>query len=107
MKKFEYAIYQIKANVLYSFMNWETANKHGWSFNPYGLVWADKEEARDDYDLLDYLFEKFNIAHPDHFRGHSMSVSDIVKIEDMETNEIKYYYCDSFGWKDITREVIK
>ena len=36
-----------------------------------------------------------------------MSVSDIVKIEDMETNETKYYYCDSFGWKDITSEVTK
>ena len=28
MKKYEYAIYQVKANVLYSFMNWETSKEH-------------------------------------------------------------------------------
>lgn len=108
MKKFEYVIYQVKASVPFSFMNWEYAKEHaGWSFDPYGLVWADKEEARDDYDLLNYLFEKFNVDHPDHYIGHSMSVGDVIRIDNIETKEIKYYYCDSFGWIDITSEVIK
>ena len=34
-----------------------------------------------------------------------MSVSDIVLVKDIEANEKKYYYCDSFGWKNITGEV--
>lgn len=105
MKKFEYAIYQVKASVLYSFMDWETANKHGWSFVPYRSVWHDTEEAGDDMDLINYLWEVFNERHPEGFRGHSMSVSDIVFVKDIETNEKKYYYCDNFGWKDITNEV--
>ena len=46
--------------------------------------------------ILNEIWTKFNIDHPDNFRGHSLSVSDIVKLDD------KYYYCDSFGWKDLS-----
>ena len=34
---------------------------------------------KDQNTLLDEIYEKFNIAHPADFRGHSLSVSDIVK----------------------------
>lgn len=106
MKKFEYVIYQVKASVPFSFMNWEYAKGHaGWSFAPYRSVWNGTEEAADDMDLVNYLWEVFNERHPDGYRGHSMSVSDIVRVKNTETNTIKYYYCDSFGWKDITNEV--
>jgi hypothetical protein len=43
--------------------------------------------------ILEKIFEKFNINHPDNFTGHSLSVSDIVKIK------TKFYYCTSTGWK--------
>lgn len=106
MKKFEYVIYQVKASVPFSFMNWKYAKEHAdWSFVPYRSVWHDTEEARDNMDLVNYLWEVFNERHPEGFRGHSMSVSDIVLVKDIEANEKKYYYCDSFGWKDITNEV--
>ena len=58
-------------------------------------------------DLINYLWEVFNERHPEGFRGHSMSVSDIILVKDIEANEKKYYYCDNFGWKDITNEVNK
>ena len=45
--------------------------------------------------FLEYLFKKFNLDRPIDFGGHSMSVSDIVKING------KYYFCDSIGWKNI------
>lgn len=105
MKKFEYTIYQIKANILYSFMDWETANKHGWSFVPYRSVWHDTEEARDDMDLVNYLWEVFNEKHPVGYRARSLSVSDVIRVEDTEKDTIKYYYCDNFGWKDITSKI--
>ena len=35
---------------------------------------------KDQNTLLDEIYEKFNIAHPAEFRGHSLSVSDIVAI---------------------------
>ncbi|AZV43611.1 hypothetical protein BAOM_3002 [Peribacillus asahii] len=45
--------------------------------------------------LLEDLFVMFNISHPDNFTGRSMSVSDVVQIND------NYFYCDSFGWEKI------
>ena len=43
---------------------------------------------------LDYLFMKFNTDHPEDFKGHSLSVSDIVRIVGGEHEG--YYFCDSF-----------
>lgn len=103
MKKYIYTIYNVEVDEDFSFMGWEMAGKHGWSFASYRVVWHGSDEARDDYDLLDYLYEVFNTNHPVGFQGHSMSVSDIVRVRD-EDNNIMYYYCDSFGWKDVTSE---
>jgi len=106
MKKFGYVIYQAKVEAPFTFLGWEMANKYAnWSFVPYRSVWNGIEEARDDMDLVNYLWEVFNEKYPVGYRARSLSVSDIVRVENMGTNEIKYYYCDSFGWKDITSEV--
>lgn len=106
MKKYNYVIYQAKVETPFTFLGWKTANKiANWSFVPYRSVWNGTEEAADDMDLVNYLWEVFNERHPVGYRARSLSVSDIIRIENMETNEIKYYYCDSFGWKDITNEV--
>lgn len=106
MKDYRYVIYQVRASVPFAFINWEMANKYTeWSFIPYRSVWNGYEEAADDMSLLGHLFETFNINHPDGYRGHSMSVSDVILVEDIEANEKKYYYCDSFGWEDITKEI--
>ena len=45
--------------------------------------------------LLEELFQKFNLDRPEDFRGHSLSMSDIVKLND------KLYYCDSIGWVEV------
>lgn len=47
------------------------------------------------YMFLERLFQKFNLDRPIDFDGHSLSVSDIVKIND------RYYFCDAIGWKYI------
>lgn len=44
---------------------------------------------------LEELFQIFNIHHPEDFKGHSLSVSDVVIMEGVA------YYCDSFGWEQI------
>lgn len=44
---------------------------------------------------LNYLFEIFNTHHPKAFKGRSLCVSDIVKLQN------KYYHCQSIGWKEI------
>lgn len=106
MKKYNYVIYQAKIEAPFTFLGWETGNKIAdWSFDPYRSVWNGTEEAADDMDLVNYLWEVFNEKHPVGYRARSLSVSDIIRVEDTETNTVKYYYCDSFGWKDITSEV--
>lgn len=106
MKNYRYVIYQVRADVPFAFLNWKLANKMAdWSFKPYRSVWNGYIEAVNDMDLLGYLFEMFNIDHPEGYRGHSMSISDVVLVQNMETNKKKYYYCDSIGWKDITKEI--
>jgi hypothetical protein len=57
------------------------------------------ESGKSAQQVLDSLFEKFNIAHPDDFRGHSMSVSDVVVLQ--ENGVEKAYYVDSLGFKEV------
>lgn len=42
--------------------------------------------------LLELLFRKFNIDHPDGYAVRSMSVSDIVALDG------NMYYCNPVGW---------
>lgn len=71
------------------------------------LFYAGGRDA-DDYAYLNTLFQVCNFRDEveadtliNHFgyKGRSMSVSDVVRIND------RYYYCDSFGWSEV--EVVK
>lgn len=47
-------------------------------------------------DLLEYIFRIFNIGEkPDSYKGHSLSVSDIVEFDGV------MYYVDGFGFKKL------
>ena len=48
---------------------------------------------------LEAIYEKFNIDRPEDFRGHSLSVSDIVVLN--ENGENTAHYVDSFGFTEI------
>lgn len=48
---------------------------------------------------LEAIFEKFNLDHPEDFRGHSLSVSDIVVIHQNGQNTA--HFVDSFGYTEI------
>lgn len=76
----------------------------------------DYEMRREDYrleyvaplteaDTLDTIYERFNIARPEDFQGHSLSVSDIVVMN--RDGEVKAYFVDSFGFTDVTEEFLK
>lgn len=106
MKKYQYEIFQTNADQEFAFMRWSVATRHGWSFDFYRSVWIGKEEARDDMDLVNYLYEVFNEHRPNGFRGHSLSVSDIIRVQEENKAESTYYYCDSFGWQDITADIM-
>lgn len=51
-------------------------------------------------ELLEDLYRKFNIDHPEDFTGHSMSVSDILVLK--RNNMVSCHYVDSFGFKQLS-----
>ena len=60
------------------------------------------ESPTDSYAILQLredLYVKFNIDHPDDFRGHSMSVSDIVALK--VVGEVSFHYVDSVGFQKL------
>ena len=50
---------------------------------------------------LEEIYRIFNLERPDDFRGHSLSVSDVVEVVAGVKKEAGYYFCDSFGYKKI------
>ena len=49
--------------------------------------------------MLEGLYTKFNVDHPEDFRGHSLSVSDIVALKIDAV--VSYHYVDSIGFKEL------
>jgi len=49
---------------------------------------------------LEEIYAICNIDHPDGYKGHSMSMSDIIELYD--DNGSEFHYCDTFGFKQIS-----
>ena len=50
---------------------------------------------------LEEIFQKFNIDHPEGYKGRSLSVSDMVEITESDDLEPGFYFCDSVGFKKV------
>ncbi len=48
---------------------------------------------------LEDIFTRFNIDRPEDFKGHSLSVSDVVVLH--QNGENSYHFVDSFGYKEV------
>lgn len=89
-------IYQLHNSHDAKFMDYEFVKENNivlklWDYN---LVWDGEV---DDNTTLDDIYTKFNVGKkPEDFTGHGLSVSDVVYMGG------KFYYCDSFGWEEIT-----
>jgi len=95
-----YYIYQMTKHTNYRFEWWDWA-KDEFNLNDYDLVYVgETDDHENDNDVLEKLFVKFNINHPEDFRGHSLSVSDVVKL--IRGDKEVYYYCDAHDWVDVT-----
>ena len=69
----------------------------------YKVVYHGSIFASEDVNQqLEDLYVKFNIDHPEDFRGHSMSVSDIVALK--IAGEVSFHYVDSFGFQNLEPE---
>ena len=51
-------------------------------------------------EMLEAIYEKFNIDHPEDYRGHSLSVSDIVVLHQNGKNSA--HIVDSFGFTGLS-----
>ncbi len=68
----------------------------------YEDVYSGTVEADSPAIALEELFRIFNIEHPEDYRGRSLSVSDIVILGDADGNNANTWFCDIFGWQNIT-----
>ena len=95
-------IYQLKESDLdfhtCAFMPYETLEAEGISvdISRYDCIYEDEiwEEA-----TLEDVFERFNINRPEDFRGHSLSVGDVIAF--MEEGIWVYYYVQPFGFRPL------
>ena len=66
----------------------------------YEAVYAHGIRISEDVaQTLENLYYIFNQARPEDFRGHSLSVSDIVALK--HDGVVSYYYCDSVGFREL------
>lgn len=54
-----------------------------------------------DASNIEDIYYVFNMHHPANYRGHSLSVSDVVEIISSKDIPKGFYYCDDFGFKTI------
>lgn len=97
----QFGIYQITARDQehdYRFMNLDFVKRHGMEVNraDYELVYT---APLTENDQLEAIYERFNIQRPADFTGHSLSVSDVVVLNDGKS--IKACYVDSIGFAEL------
>ena len=97
-----YSIFQLndtQAATEKLFLDYEATMKRGGvDISQYDTICTGEIEAdgKTPEAILEELYVKFNINRPADFPGHSLSVSDLVALEDTGT-----YFCDRIGWKKI------
>lgn len=100
-----YAIYQIPSGERYSdirFASYSDLDKMGQlpdSLNYKKVYSGNLDDIKYD-NKLEGIFVQFNMNHPEDFEGHSLSVSDVVVIENEDDK--KAYFVDDIGYKDIS-----
>ena len=102
-----FAIYQLKHSDEVTdirFMDMEYLSRKGITVqrSNYDQIYAAPmafEAGKDTQDHLNDLYFRFNCDHPQDFRGHSLSVSDIVALK--RDGQVSCHYVDRWGFKEI------
>lgn len=95
----EYEIYQLNADSRdYMFMNMKELREMGASpsISSYDSVYQGTLAPG---MTLESLFEKFNVDRPQDFKGHSLSVSDVIVVTDEHGKSA--WFVDSFGFTQL------
>ena len=100
-----YAIMQLdssKVTPFEPFSSLRLLGKYGLKPNAehYNIVYTDTLPAYQNIHVfLESVYSRFNIDRPEDFKGHSLSVSDIVAIR--QAGVVSCYYCDSVGFQKL------
>ena len=104
-----YKIYQLKKGEEYHnlrFTRWDDMPRFNLSFDRknydevYGGNIADVTKFPFKEGILEDVFKKFNNDRPEDFKGRSLSVSDVVVLEDKEGSSA--HFVDTVGMADVT-----
>lgn len=104
-----YKIYQLKKGEEYHnlrFTRWDDMPRFNLSFDRknydevYGGNIADVTKFPFKEGILEDIFKKFNSDRPEDFKGRSLSVSDVVVLEDKEGSSA--HFVDTVGMVDVT-----
>jgi hypothetical protein len=66
----------------------------------YDLVYKSKLDSYDGPPTLEMIYAELNTSHPENYRGHSLSVSDVILIR--QGRKSMAYFVDSFGFQIIS-----
>ena len=99
-----FKIYQLPSGEKYHgvrFEDMEQLKKNGVQLNhdDYELVYEGEVGRFRGNATLEALYTQFNTKHPEDFRGHSLSVSDVIVIS--VDGKDTAYFCDSFGFTEM------
>ena len=107
---YKYGIYQLKHNPELDHLRFEgteSLKRMGITKDNFDAIKPDNYELiyvgelselqeQTEGETLEAIYEKFNIDHPEDYRGHSLSVSDIVVLH--QNGENSAHFVDSFGF---------
>lgn len=106
MREDSFEIYQVKSGEEYHDKRFAGLSELSGAPNvaDYGLVYSGKlseidVSAENKNEILESIFTKFNIDRPEDFKGHSLSVSDVVVLHKDDTDTA--HYVDIAGFNDL------
>ncbi|MBE5956701.1 MAG: DUF4316 domain-containing protein [Lachnospiraceae bacterium] len=105
MGKIDYELYQVKhgeehRDLMFTNMKLIDKLKLNIEQSHYDKVYSGSEDNKSSVnEVLESLFVKFNLHFPSDYRARSMSVSDIVVLNDHGKKQA--YFCDSFGFVEV------
>lgn len=94
-----YEIWQLKdtpENQPIQFTDYAFASLYRLTESRYDKVYEAPADA--DTDCLDKIYMRFNTAHPADFKGHSLSMSDVVVLN--QDGKRTAHYVDTWGFKE-------
>ena len=100
----EIRIYQINSDrdaYGYKFMGMDWVKKHWGEQGVDSEIYDKVYEGTIDGSSLEDVFCTFNFSRPVGFKGHSLSVSDIVEVIQSSETEPGFYFCDSIGFQKV------